>query len=82
MSANEIRKIFFEGPFVASIAEKACSILHYNSYLFIEIGYFQTNDVRKIFAKKNLKIIKIVKDYQEIDRVLVLKYDSDKKKLA
>ena len=64
------------------IAEKACSILHNHSYLFIEIGFLQTNDIRKIFAKKNLKIIKIVKDYQQIDRVLVLKYDSDKKKLA
>ena len=64
------------------IAKKTCSMLHNHTYLFIEIGSLQTNDIRKIFAKKNLKIIRIVKDYQQIDRVLVLKYDSDKKKLA
>ena len=49
------------------------SILNNNSFLFIEIGKSQTANVKNIFVKKNLKLIEIVKDYQQIDRVLVLK---------
>ena len=49
------------------------SILNNNSFLFIEIGKSQTANVNTIFVKKNLKLIEIVKDYQQIDRVLVLK---------
>ena len=30
-------------------------------------------DVKNIFVKENLELIEIVKDYQQIDRVLVLK---------
>ena len=49
------------------------SILNNNSFLFIEIGKSQTANVKNIFVKKNLKLIEIVKDYQQINRVLVLK---------
>ena len=43
------------------------------SFLFIEIGDSQIAGIKKIFLNQNLKLIKIVKDYQQIDRVLVLK---------
>ena len=55
------------------ISEIAYSILHNNSFLIIEIGKSQTDDIKNIFINKDLKLIKIVKDYQQIDRVLVLK---------
>jgi len=48
-------------------------ILRNNSFLFIEIGDSQIAGIKKIFLNQNLKLIKIVKDYQQIDRVLVLK---------
>ena len=51
----------------------ANSFLHKNSFLFLEIGKSQITDVKKIFLNQNIKLIKIVKDYQQIDRVLVLK---------
>lgn len=55
------------------IARISNSILHNASYLFLEIGQSQKDDIIKIFDKINLKTIKIIKDYQIIDRVLVLK---------
>ena len=55
------------------ISAIANSILHKNSFLFVEIGKSQINEVKKIFLNQNIKLIKIVKDYQQIDRVLVLK---------
>jgi len=54
------------------ISDIAYSILHNNSFLFIEIGKSQTANIKKIFEDKNLKLIKIIKDFQQIDRVLVL----------
>ena len=48
-------------------------IMHKNSYLFIEIGKDQRDNVISIFEKSNFKIVKIFKDYQSIDRVLVIK---------
>jgi len=55
------------------ISKIANSILHNKSFLFIEIGKSQTADIKNMFINKDLKLIKIVKDYQQIDRVLVLK---------
>ena len=55
------------------ISQIICSILNNNSFLFIEIGASQINDVKNIFLKQNVKLIKIVKDCQQIDRVIVLK---------
>ena len=48
-------------------------ILQKNSFLFIEIGKSQITDIKKIFLNQKLKLIKIVKDYQQIERILVLK---------
>tara|TARA_Y100000590_G_C15687089_1_gene1002020 strand:+ start:172 stop:1035 length:864 start_codon:yes stop_codon:yes gene_type:complete len=61
------------------------SIINENSFVFIEIGRFQKNKIKNIFNKNDLKLIKIIKDYQKIDRVLVFKkkkYEKNKKKLA
>ena len=55
------------------IAKISNSILHNTSSLFIEIGQSQKDDIIKIFDKIKLETIKIIKDYQTIDRVLVLK---------
>ncbi len=55
------------------ISELANLILHKNSFLFIEIGKSQTANIKKIFLYRKLKLIKIIKDYQQIERVLVLK---------
>ena len=41
--------------------------------MFIEIGKDQRDNVISIFEKSNFKIVKIFKDYQSIDRVLVIK---------
>lgn len=51
----------------------ASSILDNNSFLFLEIGQSQTDEVASILRKNSLRIIKIIKDYQSIDRVLVIK---------
>ena len=40
---------------------------------FIEIGSKQKKDSSKIFASFGMKYIKIIKDYQNLDRILVLK---------
>ena len=48
-------------------------IMKKNSFLFIEIGKSQINYIKKIFLNQKLKLIKIIKDYQQIERVLVLK---------
>ena len=55
------------------ISQFANFILHNDSFLFVEIGQSQEANVRKIFLNKNIKLIKIIKDYQQINRVLVLK---------
>ena len=55
------------------IAKFAHSILNKNSLLFLEIGNFQTINIKKLFQKNKIKVIKIIKDYQQINRVLVLK---------
>ena len=55
------------------ISRIANSILNNNSFLFIEIGRSQAADIKKIFRNHNINLIKIIKDYQEMDRVLVLK---------
>ena len=51
----------------------ANSILYKDSLLFIEIGKNQKNNILDILKYRKLKIIKIIKDYQLIDRILVIK---------
>ena len=55
------------------ISKIANSLIHNNSFIFLEIGKSQTANVEKIFINQNIKLIKISKDYQRINRVLVLK---------
>ena len=55
------------------ISKIVYSILHKNSFLFIEIGKSKTKKIKKIFENNNLRLIKIVKDFQQINRVLVLR---------
>tara|TARA_Y100000590_G_scaffold468771_1_gene653029 strand:- start:4670 stop:5503 length:834 start_codon:yes stop_codon:yes gene_type:complete len=54
------------------IAKKSIAILNKKSLIFLEIGSEQAEKIKKIFAEKNIKIIKIIKDYKGFDRVLVL----------
>ena len=55
---------------MASIVSK---IMHINSLLFLEIGKDKKNDVLSIFNNYDMKKVEIIKDYQSIDRVLVMK---------
>ncbi len=55
------------------IAKIANSLIHNNSFIFLEIGKSQTANVKKIFINQNIKLLKISKDYQRINRVLVFK---------
>ena len=55
------------------ISKIISSIMSKNSLFFIEIGEFQKDAIKQLFTDIGLKIIKIVKDYQKIDRVLVFK---------
>tara|TARA_B100000575_G_C23044150_1_gene600965 strand:- start:82 stop:912 length:831 start_codon:yes stop_codon:yes gene_type:complete len=52
-------------------AKKIDKIMKNNSIFVCEIGHKQTNPCIKIFSKSNLKLIKISKDLQNIDRTLV-----------
>ena len=46
--------------------------LEQNGYLIMEMGFGQSNAVKNIFQKsRNFEIIEVVKDYQNIDRVIV-----------
>ncbi len=51
----------------ASVIEK---LMNKNSLFICEIGHKQLNSCIKIFAKSNLKLKKITKDIQKIDRTL------------
>ena len=55
---------------MASIVSK---IMHINSFLILEIGKDKKNDVLSIFNNYDMKKVEIIKDYQSIDRVLVMK---------
>ena len=55
---------------IASIASK---IMHINSFLFLEIDNNKKNDVISIFNNYAIQKVEIIKDYQSIDRVIVLK---------
>jgi len=56
------RRIIREAPFY----------LNTTGYLLMEIGFGQLNSIKNIFKKiKNLRIIDTVKDYNNIDRIIV-----------
>ena len=55
---------------IASILPK---IIHFNTRVFLEIGYNQAPKVIKILKKNNLTCIKVVKDLGNLDRLLISK---------
>jgi len=55
------------------ISELASEILKQNGYILLEVGLGQSDDVKQIFEKDGLKHVKTLKDYANIDRVVVFK---------
>ena len=68
---------FFGGKegfdFYYKISKILPKILNINSRAFIEIGATQAKKVIDIFKINDLDIIKIAKDMQKLDRLLILK---------
>jgi len=60
--------------FYEKIASHAKNRLNKNGYLVVEIGIYQSEEVVKIFKNADFKEIKIIKDYNQIDRVIIAKY--------
>lgn len=60
--------------FYKKIASHSKNRLNKNGYLVVEIGIYQSEDVVKIFKNAGFKEIKIIKDYNQIDRVVIAKY--------
>ena len=56
--------------FYKSFAENILKIMNKNSHFIIEIGHNQLSNCIKIFNNTNLKLKKISKDLQKIDRTL------------
>lgn len=56
--------------FYYKITEKAPDILNAGGYLLFELGFGQSNDVRKIMECNGFKDIEIIKDLAGIDRVI------------
>ena len=48
-------------------------MMHCNTVLLLEIGYNQESLVSNIFADLGIETINVIKDYQNISRILVLK---------
>ena len=59
------------------IALIALKIMHINSFLFLEIGKNQKDRIISIFNNCDIKNVGIIKDYQSIDRVLVMKKNQE-----
>ena len=60
--------------FYEKLASHAKYRLNKNGCLAVEIGIYQSTDAVKIFEKACFKEIKIIKDYNQIERVIVAKY--------
>lgn len=56
--------------FYYKITEKAPDILNAGGYLLFELGFRQSNDVKKIMESNGFKDIEIIKDLAGIDRVI------------
>ena len=56
--------------FYREISEKASVKLKENGKLFFEVAQGQSGDVVEIMSKNNFKNIGIIKDYQNIDRII------------
>ena len=55
------------------LAYKISKIIHFNSLCFVEIGYNQKKACINIFAEFGLQCVDSIKDYQQYERILVLK---------
>lgn len=58
--------------FYRRIAEIAPKILKENGKIIVEIGYGAAADVEKIFANAGLNVLRIIKDLQGIERVVIV----------
>jgi len=56
--------------FYRTISEKAYAKLKEDGKLFFEVAQGQSVEVKDIMAKNNFKNIRVIKDYQSIDRVI------------
>ena len=56
--------------FYRTITEKASTKLNENGKLFFEIAYGQSDEVKKIIGRNNFDNISVIKDYQNIDRII------------
>ncbi|MCM8791569.1 MAG: peptide chain release factor N(5)-glutamine methyltransferase [Candidatus Omnitrophica bacterium] len=60
--------------FFYRIIRDAHLYLKKDGYLIMEIGYGQLNSIKKIFRNiRNLKMVEVIKDYTNIDRVIIAK---------
>ena len=60
--------------FYEKIAFQSKDWLNENGYLAVEIGIYQSADVVKILENNGFKEIKVIKDFNKIDRIIVAKY--------
>ena len=61
------------------IAKQACDLLTHNGFIVIEIGYDQAKDVSNIFNSHDFKLLNKVKDYSDLDRILIFSKKKIKK---
>ncbi len=57
--------------FYRQIAADAPDFLKDGGYLIVEIGFDQGQDVRDIFLENNFADVRVIKDYQDNDRIVV-----------
>ena len=57
--------------FYRKISRNAKMYLKSNGYIFFEIGYMQKESVMNILKKENYTQIKCIKDYNNLDRVVI-----------
>ena len=57
--------------FYRVITSKAVNYLKNNGKLFFEIGHCHSHQVEELLSSNNFKNIRIIKDYQNIDRVMI-----------
>ncbi len=60
--------------FYKLIFSKLKNLLNENGYLILEIGFSQADNLKEI-AKSISKNIEIIKDYQNLDRFIIIKYE-------
>lgn len=66
---------FYDGlSFYRLIAEHSNHLLNRNGMIYLEMGKGQSQIVKEILEQNNFNNIYIVKDYQQIDRVIVGEY--------